>query len=61
MLPSRKFIYAVAKDRRELMERFNVQACTVSEALRFRYNSMLQRRIRSYAVNFLECPIFKNK
>lgn len=52
------FIYAVAQDRKDLMAKFNVGAPLISHALRFYGNSVLQRQIRSYAVNFLECGVF---
>lgn len=50
-----QFIYAVAVDRRILMERFHVNASSVSDALRFKGRNLRQRRIRSYAVNMLDC------
>lgn len=50
-----QFIYAVAIDRRILMERFHVNASSVSDALRFKGRNLRQRRIRSYAVNMLDC------
>lgn len=50
-----KFIYAVASDRKKLMERFSINASSVSDALRFKGRSLLQREVRSYAVNFLGC------
>lgn len=49
------FIYAVALDRRVLMERFHINASSVSDALRFKGRNLRQRRIRSYAVNMLDC------
>ena len=49
------FIYAVAIDRRVLMERFHINASSVSDALRFKGRNLRQRRIRSYAVNILDC------
>lgn len=54
-------IYAVANDRKKLIEKFNVGAPLISHALRFRGQSVSQRQIRSYAVNFLECPVLNLK
>lgn len=51
------FIYAVASDRRTIIEKFSTVPSVVSDALKFKCNSMLQRRIRSYAINFLGCPL----
>ena len=52
-----QFIYAKAVDRKELMKKYQVGAVTISEALRFRFGSVLQRSIRNYAVNFRRCPL----
>lgn len=52
-----QFIYAVAQDRKELMEIFHVGPTTITEALRFQHGSVLQRTIRNYAVNFRRCPL----
>lgn len=55
MEKSRRFIYAVAKDRKILMKRFNINASSVSDALNFKGRSQLQREVRSFAVNHLGC------
>lgn len=51
-------IFAGKKDRKLLKERFQVTDATVSEALRFISSSRKNRELRSYAVNYLQCPIF---
>lgn len=50
-----QFIYAVAQDRRILMERFKINASSTSDALRFKGKNFRQRLVRSYAVNVLNC------
>lgn len=55
------FIYAVAKDRKILIDKFSVCASVVSHALKFNTQSFLARSIRSYAVNFLKCPLMNPK
>lgn len=49
------FIYTVAKDKKRLMEKFGAKYCVIADALLFRSNSALARRIRSYALNYLKC------
>ena len=55
------FIYTVAKDKRMLMEKFDTNYFTVADALVWRGNSVLQRRIRMYALNFLNCTPYNIK
>lgn len=55
------FIYAVAADRKKIMEKFSTVPSVVSDALKYKCNSVLQRRIRVFAVNYLRCPIFNLK
>lgn len=55
------FIYAVASDRKRIMQKFNTVPSVVSDALKFKCNSVFQRKIRSYAVNYLRCPVFNIK
>lgn len=55
MAATNKFIYAVAQDRRMIMERFHINASSTSDALRFKGKNFRQRLIRSYAVNVLKC------
>lgn len=57
MLKNNPFIYAVATDRKAIMEKFHVGASIVSVALRFGGTSVSQRLIRHYAVNHLKCPV----
>ena len=51
------FIYAVAADRKKIMDKFHVGPPVVSLALRFVGTSLIQRQIRHYAVNHLKCPV----
>lgn len=53
----RQQIIVNAEARQELVKRFKCNKNTYCNAIYFRHNSALQRQIRSYAVNFLECPI----
>lgn len=48
-----QLIYANAKQKKEIMEKFNASQTTVSLALRFKRNSPLSCKIREYAVNKL--------
>ena len=54
-------IYATRESRAKLKDRFNVNQSVVSCALRFKGMSSLQRRIRAYAVNYLQCPLINFK
>ena len=58
---NKQIIYAVALDRKALMEKFSTVPSVISDALKFKCNSVMQRRIRCYAVNFLKCPVFNVK
>jgi len=57
MSRARRQIFVDAKARKKLMDHFKCYRNTLSNAIYFRFNSALEREIRSYAVNFLECPI----
>ena len=57
MTRARQQIFVDAKARKKLMDHFKCYRNTLSNAIYFRFNSALEREIRSYAVNFLECPI----
>jgi hypothetical protein len=56
-MKKKPFIYAVAHDRKALMAKFGVCAALISSALVFKGSSILQRRVRSYAVNRLGCKV----
>lgn len=58
-MPKRKFVYAIAKDRIALLEKFKCDQSNISRALSFKTSSLLARKIRSYAVNVLDCPYFE--
>lgn len=45
------FIYLKSAERKKLQEKLGVSAATLSDALNFRRNSVLARRIRSESVN----------
>ena len=53
----RQQIFVEGENRSKLIEYFHISRVTLWYALNFKHNSALQRQIRSYAVNFLECPI----
>lgn len=58
-MPKRKFVYAVSNDRVIMMKKFKVDLSNISRALNFKTNSVLSRKIRSYAINVLDCPYFE--
>ena len=49
-----KKVVVAINDRQALSEKFGVSVTSVSLALNFRTNSIMARRIRSYAVNILK-------
>jgi len=57
MSRARQQIFVDAEKKELLMKHFRCSRNTLWRALFFRRSSALQREIRSYAVNFLECPI----
>ena len=51
-------IYLGKSARAQMMEKFKVSPSNVSYALNFRYNSILMRQLRVYAVNWMRaCPV----
>lgn len=51
-------IVANKNHRDTLQDMFRVSRQTVSNSLLFKKNSLLSRRIRSYAVNTLKCFVY---
>lgn len=51
-------IWATTSSREALKEKFGVSPSTLTVALNFQVDSVLGRRIRAYAVNFLRCAIW---
>lgn len=49
----RNYIGVHTGDRKKLSEQFSVTLACVSDSLNFKFNSILNRRIRSYAMNVL--------
>lgn len=48
-----KTVFLTKNQRARLRKEYDVSECTLSEALHFKRKSVLSRRIRSFAVNFL--------
>ena len=51
-------VFATTDTRKALAEKFSVQQGTLTYALNFKCNSLLARRIRVYAINFLKCAVW---
>lgn len=51
-------IWATPSQRRELMEKFSVNASTITFTLNFKSFGLRNRDIRRYAVNFLQCAVW---
>ena len=51
-------IWATTESRRALIEKFGVNASTITMTLNFKSSSLLNRDIRRYAVNFLKSPVW---
>ena len=56
-----KKIWLSARDRKKIQERYKVSAATVSDTLNFKVNSLLNRRMRAYAMNFLHGMIMESE
>lgn len=51
-------VFATTETRKALAEKFGVQQGTLTYALNFKCDSLLARKIRVYAVNFLKCAVW---
>ena len=61
MSPNRNHISASSSQRKQLADAFGVHLRTVYKSLNFQSNSLMARKIRSYAVNKLGCPVNMNR
>ena len=55
-----KRIFVSKKERNNIMKKFGVTKQALSAALNFKYNSLLNRELRSYAMNYAGGIIFDN-
>lgn len=51
-------IWATTESRKALIDKFGVNASTITLTLNFKSFSFLNRNIRRYAVNFLQCAVW---
>ena len=54
-----KRIYVSKKERSKIMKKFGVTKQTLSAALSFKYNSLLNKELRSYAMNYASGILFE--
>ena len=55
-----KRIFVSKKERSKIMKKFGVTKSTLTKALNFSQNSLLNKELRSYAMNFAGGIIFDN-
>ncbi len=55
-----KRIFVSKKERSKIMKKFNVTKATVTKSLNFYQDSLLNKEIRSYAMNYAGGTLFDN-
>ena len=55
-----KRIFVSKKERSKIMKKFNVTKATVTKSLNFYQNSLLNKEIRSYAMNYAGGTLFED-
>ena len=55
-----KRIFVSKKERNIIMKKFGVTKSTLTKALNFSQNSLLNKELRSYAMNFAGGTLFDN-
>ena len=55
-----KRIFVSKKERNNIMKKFGVTKSTITKSLNFSQNSLLNRELRSYAMNYAGGIIFDN-
>ena len=54
-----KRIFVSKKERKEIIKKFGVTKQALSRALNFKYNSLLNKEIRCYAMNYAGGTLFE--
>ena len=55
-----KRIFVSKKGRKSIMKKFNVTKATVTKSLNFNQDSLLNKEIRSYAMNYASGTLFED-